>query len=58
MPAILEPLRMTDGQIDESGAVLSRAFFDDPLLLYILPDEEQRRVVLPWFMSCGVRGPV
>ena len=42
-------------QLDEAGEVLGRAFFDDPLMVYVLPDEERRRRVLPWFMATGAR---
>lgn len=38
-------------QVDEVSNVLARAFFDDPMIMYIVPDEEKRRRVLPWFMK-------
>lgn len=38
-------------QIDELSHVLARAFFDDPMIEYIVPDEEKRKRVLPWFMK-------
>lgn len=47
--------RLHDGQIAESGEVLARAFFDDPMMLYILPEDRQRLDILPSFMQAGVR---
>ncbi len=44
---------MAKHQIAESGAVLGRAFFDDPLLSYILPDDARRARPLTWFMTRG-----
>lgn len=42
-----------ESQLNEAGQVLSRAFFDDPLMTYILPDEESRAAKLDWFMRAG-----
>lgn len=42
-------------QLDEAGEMLGRAFYDDPLMVYVLPDDEKRRRLLPWFMSTGAR---
>jgi GNAT superfamily N-acetyltransferase len=47
------PLRET--QIEHAGFVLGRAFYDDPLMTFIFPDDDQRFRELPWFMSAGVR---
>jgi len=38
-------------QIDELSGVLARAFFDDPMTMYIMPDENKRRRALPWFFQ-------
>ena len=38
-------------QYDEVASVLTRAFLDDPMIIYIVPDEEKRRRVLPWFFQ-------
>ena len=40
-----------------SGAadVLARAFHDDPMFVFIEPDKERRRRVLPWFFSAAAR---
>ena len=47
--------RMAKEQIAESGAALGRAFFDDPLMTWILPDEKKRPGQLAWFMGQGAK---
>jgi GNAT superfamily N-acetyltransferase len=37
------------------GAMLGRAFFDDPLWRWVVPDDAQRRAALGPFMAAGVR---
>ncbi len=49
----IEPLR--EDQVELAGEVLARSFFLDPLALYMLPDEEDRKRLLPWHFSCVVR---
>lgn len=41
--------------VDEAGDLLARAFFDYPLLTWLLPDETHRRIALPVFMRVTVR---
>lgn len=36
-------LRMTKDLIPQAAAMLSRAFFDDPKLVYLIPDEKERQ---------------
>jgi GNAT superfamily N-acetyltransferase len=48
-------LRLHDAQLDEASQVLARAFFDDPLMTYIMPDDAQRKEILPSFMLAGSR---
>ena len=55
MTTTLQPVRLTEGQVEESAAVLARAFFDDPLMLYFIPEAAERSEVLPWFMGCGAQ---
>jgi len=50
MTSLREPTLLQDEQLDAAGEVLGRAFHDDPLNLYIFPDEEKRRRVLPWML--------
>jgi GNAT superfamily N-acetyltransferase len=41
-----------DGQIDQAADALARAFFDDPLQTYILPEDDQRvRLGAPIFKA-------
>ena len=47
--------RLTDLQIDNAGEVLGRAFHDDPLFTYYVPDDTKRARLLPWSMAAGVR---
>jgi len=49
----MQPVALEQPQIDDAGAVLARAFFDDPMMAYIMPDEAQRGRVLPWFMRAS-----
>lgn len=41
--------------MDATGALLARAFDDDPMFLFIEPDEDRRRRRLPWFFSAAAR---
>ena len=38
-------------QQNDAVQVLTRAFWDDPMVEYVVPDEERRRNVLPWFFQ-------
>jgi len=42
-------------QIDEVSHVLARAFFDDPMVMFITPDGEKRQRHLPWFFRLATR---
>lgn len=55
MQTAMQPVRLEERQLGEAGAVLGRAFFDDPLFTYVLPDDEQRGRVLPAFMEGSAR---
>jgi GNAT superfamily N-acetyltransferase len=41
--------------VPEAGQVLSRAFWDDPLMTWLMPDEGRRAKGLPWFMTVAAR---
>ncbi len=47
--------RMRQHQIADSGAALGRAFFDDPLMEYILPDEGKRGPASTWFFTAAAK---
>lgn len=46
---------LSHAQVDQASAVLCRAFYDDPLVAYVVPDESRRAQVLPSFYSIVVR---
>ena len=48
-------LRLQDAQTADVSRVLGRAFLDDPMTVYMMPDEKQRAAVLPKFMEVGTR---
>ncbi len=51
----LEVIRLDPGQQVQASQVLSRSFFNDPMMLYYLPDVEVREKVLPVFMRIMTR---
>lgn len=46
---------LDDAAAAAAGAMLGRAFFDDPLWRWVLPDDERRAASLGAFMRVGVR---
>lgn len=50
-----EPQLIADSEIQRAGDALGRAFFNDPLQKYFLPDEEARRSLSPQHLSRVVR---
>lgn len=53
MTTAIETSLMTAGQVAESGRVLGRAFYDDPMFQYIIPDDAARGPAMEWFMGRG-----
>ena len=49
------PIRLASAMADQAAAVLARAFRDDPMLRFLLPDDAARARVLPWFLGTTVR---
>ncbi len=49
------PVLLSAKQIPEASAVTAAAFADDPAWVYVLPDPEQRRRLLPWLATLGLR---
>ena len=43
--------RLTEQELSEAGEVLARAFFDDPLFVFVEPDDKIRGRFLPWLMT-------
>ncbi|HZC46855.1 MAG TPA: GNAT family N-acetyltransferase [Candidatus Acidoferrum sp.] len=50
-----EIIRLADSQIPAAGATLARAFHDDPLMIYTIPDASERARLLPDMYSRIVR---
>lgn len=55
MTTAIQTTHLEQAQISAVGEVLSRAFFDDPLTSYWIPDPEQRKTALPWFMTTAAK---
>ncbi len=49
--AAVQPTLMLKSQIQDTAAVLGRAFFDDPLTRWVTPDDTKRARDLPWFFG-------
>jgi ribosomal protein S18 acetylase RimI-like enzyme len=47
--------RLDANDVDEAGDLLARAFFDYPMLTWLMPDDAHRRRALPIFMRASVR---
>ncbi len=55
MPAEVELVKLEESQIQQAGEMMARSFFDDPLVQYVLPNEEDRRELLPLRMIPLIR---
>ena len=55
MTQTIEPVRLPAAQIPAAGAVLARAFDDDPMTIYIVPDDDHRARALPAMFTVGTR---
>jgi len=55
MTAETEITRLAEGQVEEAGEMLGRAFHDNPMSLYILPDEGDRTRHLGWMFGTSTR---
>ena len=42
-------------KIDAAASVLARAFYDDPVVVWMLPDEAKRSGAVPWAMRIAAR---
>jgi ribosomal protein S18 acetylase RimI-like enzyme len=50
---IINPLSSSD--IDHASKVMARAFHEDPMMTYIIPEPERRPGLLRWFMLTSFR---
>jgi len=49
---LAEPVRLAEGQVAAAGAVLARAFANDPFFTYVLSDPvERERLTLPLMVA-------
>ena len=48
-------LPLHEAQVEHAGFVLSRAFYDDPFISYVLSDPDHRFREGPWFFSVALR---
>jgi GNAT superfamily N-acetyltransferase len=53
--SLAEPVRLAEGQVAASGAVLARAFANDPFFTYVLSDPVERERLMPPFMTAWTR---
>jgi ribosomal protein S18 acetylase RimI-like enzyme len=49
------PITLNASQIEAGACLLARAFQDDPLMVYVAPDKEKRRRLLPVLFRIVVR---
>ena len=47
--------RLTEQQLSQATAMIGRAFHEDPLSIYIYPDEAERTRRLPWLFNMALR---
>jgi GNAT superfamily N-acetyltransferase len=50
-----EVVRLASEQVEEAGEMLGRAFFDNPMSVYLLPDEAERIRPLTWMFDRTTR---
>jgi len=55
MPITIETVRLPEAEIPTAGRVLGRAFWDDPMFIYVVPDDEHRTRALPPFFAAAAR---
>ena len=49
------PVRLAEGQVAASGAVLARAFVNDPFFTFVLSDPVERERLMPPLMAAWTR---
>jgi ribosomal protein S18 acetylase RimI-like enzyme len=49
----MEIVRLEDDRLGEASAILARAFQNDPAWVWLIPDPERRRRLLPWLFRVG-----
>jgi GNAT superfamily N-acetyltransferase len=51
----IETTRLAERQVEEAGEMLGRAFFDNPMSIYLLPNEATRARPLTWMFDRTAR---
>jgi GNAT superfamily N-acetyltransferase len=51
----MQIVSLLESQIDAAGELMARAFSDDPITVYMYPDEEERKHLTPWHFSAFIR---
>jgi ribosomal protein S18 acetylase RimI-like enzyme len=46
-------VRLDENRLGEASDVLARAFHDDPAWVWLIPDDDRRRRLLPWLFRVG-----
>src|SRR2546423_4584816 len=49
----MDVVRLDDSRLGEASDVLARAFHDDPAWVWLIPDDERQRRLLPWLFRVG-----
>ena len=49
----MEVVRLEDSRLGEASDLLARAFQDDPAWVWLIPDADKRRRLLPWLFRVG-----
>ena len=55
MTTVTEITRLAERQVEEAGEMLGRAFFDNPMAVYLLPDAATRIRPLTWMFDRTTR---
>lgn len=50
-----EAIQLAAPQIKQAAEVLARAFYEDPMMMFIFPDDARRARLLPWYMGVWIR---
>jgi ribosomal protein S18 acetylase RimI-like enzyme len=49
----VDVVRLDETRLGEASDVLARAFHDDPAWVWLIPDDDRRRRLLPWLFRVG-----
>lgn len=55
MPAPVEIVPLSGGDVDRLARAMARAFWRDPQMAWLMPDEADRARLLPWIMGASIR---